>query len=133
MTQAEVVARLSDRPYMTKRCISVLPLYNDGGAAYLSSITEGSERIGIVHVYIWDKEAKGKPEVGKMAARRFLTDHRLDRLACEIDADNDLAIGFARKVGFHDVGILRRLKDDTGRKRDVLLMDAMPEDLYGRR
>lgn len=85
----------------------------------------------MAHIYAWDKAAMGKPEVVRQVALEIMRDEQLDRLVCEIDWTNRLALNLARKVGFKTIGPVRQRKDERGSYNDVILMDALPGDLNG--
>lgn len=64
-------------------------------------------------------------------ARMLMEEERLDRLVCEIDTDNKLAINLARRVGMQPVGVVRDRKRADGSRHSVLMLDALPGDLNG--
>lgn len=129
MTAQEVVARIRERPEMCQAWESALPLGEDAGIFYLSSIHRGEESVGTVHVYIWDQKAMGKPLLARKAALELMKSERLDRLVGEVDCKNHLALSWARRVGFNVIGVVRQRKDAQGKFHDVVLMDALPGDL----
>jgi L-amino acid N-acyltransferase YncA len=131
MTAAQITERLARRPEMCQTWLHAKLLDEGDGVLYLSSISEGSERIGMTHIYIWGKAAKGKPDGVRCAAKALLEEHNLDRLVCEIDFDKKLAIRLATRVGFKMIGAVRQRKDERGVRHDVILMDALPGDLDG--
>jgi RimJ/RimL family protein N-acetyltransferase len=114
---------------MCQTWITASPLHGDAGVVYLSSIVDDTERMGTVHVYIWGRSAKGKPEEVRSAATSLMKGENLDRLICEIDVSNKRAIKLAQKVGFNIIGTIRQRKDPSGRQYDAILMDALPGDL----
>ena len=110
--------------------ISALLLRDDGGVVYLSNVIEGPERIGVVHIYIWDKSAKGRAEEARTKMAALMSAEKLDRLVCGIDVSNTLALRIAERGGFNVVGKVRQYKE-SGRRHDIILMDALAEDLNG--
>lgn len=128
----QFVARLRAHPGMCKCWVAVRPLHEEGGAVYLSAIADGAERIGMAHAYVWDRKAMGKPEMARLAFLELMRSEHLDRLTCEIDMQNRLALQFARRIGYQEIGKVRQRRDYRGEPRDVILMDALPEDLNGR-
>jgi RimJ/RimL family protein N-acetyltransferase len=114
---------------MCQHWIAAAPLRHGGGLIYLSSISERGERIGTTHVMIWNKEDMGSPDDCRLAASQLVQDHGLDRLVGEIDVGNRLAINLAKRAGFREIGIVRHRKTESGDRHDVLLLDALPEDL----
>jgi hypothetical protein len=129
MTDEEVTARIAERPELCQMWECAEPIEDDAGVLYLSSIHRGEEVVGTVHVYIWGKEAKGNPLLGRQAALRLMKENGLDRLLGEIPCTNHLALNWAKRVGFHTIGVVRQRKDAHGTPHDVVLMDALPEDL----
>lgn len=129
MTTAELNKRLASRPGVYPGWVDARALYEDGGVVYLSSISEPPERIGVVHIYIWGASAMGQPLRARRAAAELMQTHSLDRLMCEIDADNHLALRIAERGGMKRIGIMRQRKRESGEKRDVVLMDALLPDL----
>jgi RimJ/RimL family protein N-acetyltransferase len=105
-------------------------LRDDGGVVYLSNVIEGPERIGVVHVYIWGKSAKGRAEDVRAETMALMSSEKLDRLICGIDVSNTLARRLAETVGFKAVGKVRQYKE-SGKRHDIILMDALLEDLNG--
>lgn len=116
---------------MCQTWVAASPLNHDGGVLYLSSISEEAERVGVAHIYIWDKSAMGQPEINRRAALGLMERHRLDRIICEIDVDNKMAINLAKKAGFHEIGIIRQRGARNGGKHNVMALDALPGDLDG--
>lgn len=56
--------------------------------------------------------------------------HGFHRLTIDPEADNAVAVATYRKVGFRDVGILRRAaRNEAGEWRDALLLDLLAEEL----
>lgn len=133
LSAAELDSRLKARPEMCQTWVAAVPLKHDGGVLYLSSISDGTERIGVVHIYIWDKSDMGSPEGVSEAVRKLFYQYGLDRIVAEIDVDNTLAINLAKRVGLHAVGVVRQRKNGRGGTHDVLLIDALPEDLQNGR
>ena len=129
MTHEEVTARIAGHPALCQMWESAEPIGDDAGILYLSSVCRGEESVGTVHVYIWDKKAKGNPLLGRKAALQLMKQEGLDRLVGEIPCTNSLAINWAKRVGFHPIGVVRQRKDAHGTPHDVVLMDALPEDL----
>lgn len=114
---------------MCQTWVAAVPLNHDGGALYLSKITDGDERVGILHIYIWDRSAMRQPKAVRLAARSLMRTNALERLLCEIDVDNKLAINLAKRVGVREIGIVRQRKNGNGGRHDVVAMDVLPGDL----
>ena len=131
MTISQLEERLSGCPKMCPTWVAAVPLKHDGGVVYLSDISEDEERIGMTHIYIWDKADMGSPDNVRKAFTHLMHEHNLDRLVGEIDIDNKLAINLVKKSGFHEIGIIRHRKRRSGGVHNVLLMDALPGDLDG--
>ncbi len=131
MTIAQLEERLSSCPKMCPTWVAAAPLKHDGGVVYLSDISEDAERIGMFHIYIWDKTDMSSSDDVRKAAIRLMNEHNLDRLVGEVDIDNKLAINLAKKAGAHEIGIIRHRKLRNGGVHNVLLMDALPGDLNG--
>jgi RimJ/RimL family protein N-acetyltransferase len=129
MTPEQLDSRLRSKPTMCQTWISAVPMANYGGALYLSSISDEEERMGMAHIYIWDKSDMGKPANVRQAANTIMEENELDRLVVEINEKNRLAIKLASRVGFRPIGTVRKRKKKDGSKVNVLLMDALPEDL----
>lgn len=114
---------------MCQTWVAAAPLQHEGGVLYLSSITEGIERIGVAHIYIWDKSDMGRPDGVRQATRNLMRRHDLDRIVGEIDVDNRLAINLVKKAGFIEIGIIRQRKNVRGGSHNVMALDVLPGDL----
>ena len=130
MTPEALTEKLNLRDDVCHVWISALLLRDDGGVVYLSNVIEGPERIGVVHIYIWDKSAKGRAEEARTKMAALMSAEKLDRLVCGIDVSNTLALRIAERGGFNVVGKVRQYKE-SGRRHDIILMDALAEDLNG--
>lgn len=129
MIASELTERLARRPEMCQVWIAARALKDDGGVLYLSSIQEDNERVGVAHIYIWGASAMGCPDAARLMAIDLMKSHDLDRLVCEIDQDNHLAVNLAKRGGMKTIGVIRQRKNRRGVKKDVVLMDALLPDL----
>jgi len=132
VTGEELTQRLRRRPEMCQTWIAARALEEDGGVIYLSSIANGPERVGMFHIYIWDRRAMRRPATVRLLAKDLMDEHKLDRLVGEVDVRNKLAIQLMKRSGANTIGVIRQKRDDNGVVRDVLLMDAIPGDFNGR-
>ena len=82
----------------------------------------------------WCNRGLGTDAV-RTLARHLFDDFGHHRLTIDPAVDNARAIASYRKVGFKDVGVMRRYeRANDGRWRDSLLMDLLAEELLqGRR
>jgi len=128
MTREQVEARIAERPEMCQEWVSAYPLGDDEGMFYLSSIVDGPERIGTVHIYIWSRGSMRNCATASKVAFDMMREERLDRLVGEVEVSNTLALRWASKVGFHTIGTVRQRKDGDGNFHDVILFDALPGD-----
>ena len=132
MNGDELTQQLAKQPGACQKWITFRPIRGDGGAVYLSQIINGPEKVGVVHICIWNKSSMGRPDAVRGVASDLMQDYELDRLTCEINIDNNLARRLAKKAGLREIGIIRQRKNERG-QYDVILMDALPGDLNGRR
>jgi RimJ/RimL family protein N-acetyltransferase len=129
MSPELIASRIAERPEMCQDWEAAMPIGLAWGMFYLSSIIRGEESVGTIHVYIWDKRGMGRPALSSKAAYDLMVRHSLDRLIGEVDCENHVALGFAARIGFNLIGIVRQRKDAHGKPHDVALFDALPGDL----
>lgn len=77
----------------------------------------------------WQGQGLGTDAV-RTLARHLVHDRRHHRLAIDPAAENERAIRTYRRVGFRDVGVMRKYERGAdGTWHDGLLMDLLAEDL----
>lgn len=73
-----------------------------------------------------------RPDDVRQAALKLMEAHNLHRLVGEVDVNNTLAIRLIKRAGANEIGVIRQRVDDSGKTRDVLLMDALQGDINGK-
>jgi len=105
------------------------------GVAYFTGVPDRADRPAFAepsamsHVLIWGTDYLKRADVARAIARDVMGRWQLRRLLTEIPAFNKMAVAFAKRVGFKEVGILRARHNIAGAWEASVVLDALASDL----
>jgi len=120
---------------MTSEDTAIAIIGDYGGVVLLTNIVAKDNQSTMieprasVHALYWDKSIMGQPMIGTSLSLHAMERWGLHRLIAEIPMGNKLAAAYVRRVGFHEVGTLRKRLLVRNKWYDAVVYDALPDDL----
>ena len=108
----------------------VYPLGGDG-IIYMTNLHTVGERSAYGHIVLWGEDVMGRKNGWKIisAIKTAIKENSLDRVFGEVAVHNRTAIALAKRIGFREIGILRRRPLMGGGKSDSWFADLLPDEI----